>query len=120
MSELPPDEPSIATDEAAPPAEQAIGGTNSVAEGRRAVHRERKRRASAKALPAESQHAPPIEQRSLETSDAQEFFQIQRFVAACRQQWPGAKIVLRPKQDGAPAGANVPPTTPQSHQKEKS
>jgi hypothetical protein len=61
-----------------------------------------------------------IGQRHSETNDAQEFCQIQRFVAACRQQWPGAKIVLRPKQDGAPAGANAPPITLQSHPKETS
>jgi hypothetical protein len=41
-------------------------------------------------------------------SDAQEFNLIKRFVAACRQQWPGAKIVLRPNQDGASTGADVP------------
>jgi hypothetical protein len=38
---------------------------------------------------------------------AQEFHQIQRFAAACRRQWPGAMIVLRP--DGAPTGADAPP-----------
>jgi hypothetical protein len=53
---------------------------------------------------------PKIEQRFLEMSDAQEFFQIQRFVAACRQQWPGAKIVLRPNHGAASIGANAPPT----------
>jgi hypothetical protein len=31
---------------------------------------------------------------------AQEFHQLQKFAAACRRQWPGAKIVLRP--DGPP------------------
>ena len=45
---------------------------------------------------------------SREMSDAQEFNLIKRFVAACRQQWPGAKIVLRPNQDGASTGANAP------------
>jgi hypothetical protein len=37
---------------------------------------------------------------------AREFRQIKKFVAACRRQWPGAMIVLRP--DGAPIGANAP------------
>jgi hypothetical protein len=45
---------------------------------------------------------------SREMSDAQEFILIKRFVAACRQQWPGAKIVLRPNQDGASTGASAP------------
>jgi hypothetical protein len=40
-------------------AELARGGTVPIAERRRAFDRERKRRASAKAPPAESQHAPP-------------------------------------------------------------
>jgi hypothetical protein len=52
-----------------------------------------------------------IERRHSEMSDAQEFFQIQRFVAACRQQWPGAKIVLRPNHDVASIGANAPITS---------
>jgi hypothetical protein len=47
-------------------------------------------------------------------SDAQEFNLIKRFVAACRQQWPGAKIVLRP--DGAPTGANTPIQLETGHQ----
>jgi len=51
---------------------------------------------------------PKIEQRFLEMSEAQEFFQIQRFVAACRQQWPGAKIVLRPNYGVASIGAAAP------------
>ena len=59
MSEPSPDEPSIATAGAARTAELARGGTDPVAERRRATDRERKRRASAKALPAESQRAPP-------------------------------------------------------------
>ena len=58
MSQLSPDEPSIATVGAARTAELARGGTDPVAERRRAFDRERKRRASAKALPAKSQHAP--------------------------------------------------------------
>ena len=41
-------------------AELASGGTDPVAERRRAFDRERKRRAPAKAAPVESQHAPPI------------------------------------------------------------
>jgi hypothetical protein len=47
------------------------------------------------------------EQRYTEMLDAQEFHQIKKFVAACRRQWPGAMIVLRP--DSAPTGANAPP-----------
>jgi hypothetical protein len=46
------------------------------------------------------------EQRYGEMLDAQEFHQIKKFVAACRRQWPGAVIVLRP--DGAPVGASPP------------
>lgn len=49
-----------------------------------------------------------IERRHSEMSNAQEFFHIQQFVAACRQQWPGAKIVLRPNQDGESIGADMP------------
>jgi hypothetical protein len=51
-----------------------------------------------------------IEQGYFERSDAQEFYRIQKFVAACRRQWPGAKIVLR--SGGAQTGANAPPITP--------
>lgn len=54
------------------------------------------------------------------TADAQEFYQIRRFVAACRQQWPGARIVLRPDQDGAPKSAYAPPITLKPHPKETS
>jgi hypothetical protein len=42
---------------------------------------------------------------------AREFQQIQNFVAACRRQWPGAVIVLRPNRDGPPAGASGPPNS---------
>ena len=38
------------------------------------------------------------EQRCAEIVDAQEFSEIEKFVAACRRQWPGAMIVLRPNQ----------------------
>jgi hypothetical protein len=106
MSKLPHDETSVAAAGAARSPEQAGSGAKPVAEHRRALDRERKRAPS-----TENQHAPPIEQRLSKMSDAQEFFQIQRFVAACRQQWPGAKIVLRPKQDGASADANAPSIT---------
>jgi len=58
MPELSPAESSIATAGAARTAELARGGIYPVAERRRAFDRERKRRASAKASPAESQHAP--------------------------------------------------------------
>jgi hypothetical protein len=58
MSELLPDEPSIATAGAARSAKLARVGTDPVDERRRAFNRDRKRRASAKAPPAESQHAP--------------------------------------------------------------
>jgi hypothetical protein len=46
------------------------------------------------------------EQRNADIANAQEFHQIQKFVAACRRRWPGAMIVLRP--DGASSGANTP------------
>jgi len=125
MSELSPDAPSFATDGAARTAELARDGTDPVAERRRALDRERKRTASA--IAAESQHAPPSPASSpsveiptstndagkpvaTDKSDAQEFFQIQRFVAACRQQWPGAKIVLRPNTDAASQGAMQTPS----------
>ena len=49
------------------------------------------------------------EQRSADLIAAQEFHRIAKFAAACRRQWPGAKIVLRPNQDGAAAGASAPP-----------
>ena len=39
------------------------------------------------------------EQRCADVAAAQEFHQIQKFAAACRLQWPGAKIVLRPDSD---------------------
>jgi hypothetical protein len=48
------------------------------------------------------------EQRSADLLAAQEFQQITKFVAACRRQWPGAMILLRP--DGAPLGAGAPTT----------
>ena len=49
-------------------------------------------------------HTP--KQRSPELLAAQDFQQITKFAAACRRQWPGATIVLRP--DGAPTGASAP------------
>jgi hypothetical protein len=49
------------------------------------------------------------ELRSADHLAAKEFQQIAKFVAACRRRWPGAMIVLRPNQDGAPAGASAPP-----------
>jgi hypothetical protein len=45
-------------------------------------------------------------QRAADLAAAHEFYQIQKFVAACRRQWPDAVIVLRP--DGAPVGASPP------------
>jgi hypothetical protein len=47
------------------------------------------------------------EQRCADAANAREFQRIQQSAAACRRQWPGAMIVLRP--DGAPTGANAPP-----------
>jgi hypothetical protein len=47
------------------------------------------------------------QQPDADVAAAQEFNQIKKFVAACRRQWPGAMIVLRP--DGAPTGASAPP-----------
>jgi hypothetical protein len=58
-------------------------------------------------------------ERRAEMGDAHEFFQIQRFAAACRLQWPGAKIVLRPNQDGASIGADMP-INPNPHLKRRS
>jgi hypothetical protein len=58
MPELCPDEPSIATAGAARTVELASGGIDPVIERRRA-HRERRRPASVKARPGESQYAPP-------------------------------------------------------------
>jgi hypothetical protein len=46
------------------------------------------------------------ELRSADHLGAKEFQQIAKFVAACRRQWPGAVIVLRP--DGEPMGARAP------------
>jgi hypothetical protein len=60
MSELPHDEPSMAAAGAARTAELARSGTDPVAERRRAVGRERKLRASAKAPPAETVAKPPV------------------------------------------------------------
>jgi hypothetical protein len=55
-----PCEPSIATARAARTAELARGDTGPIAERRRAFDRERKLRASAKALPAETVAKPPV------------------------------------------------------------
>jgi hypothetical protein len=49
------------------------------------------------------------EQHCADAAAAREFHQIQKFVAACRRQWPGAIIVLRP--DGALVGAIALTTT---------
>jgi hypothetical protein len=51
------------------------------------------------------------------TGDIQEFYRIQRFVAACRRQWPGAMIVLRPNQNAVAAGAPHAVPSPNPHQK---
>jgi hypothetical protein len=59
MSELSPDEPSIAAAGAARSAELVRVGTVPLDERRRAFDCERKRRTSVKAPPAESQQAPP-------------------------------------------------------------
>jgi hypothetical protein len=81
----------------------SIGLIKSTAAGLRRVHRN---------APLKS-----IEQQRSERSDAREFCQIQRFVAACRQHWPGAKIVLRPdpRQRGDRCNA---PANPNLHLKE--
>jgi hypothetical protein len=50
--------------------------------------------------------ASASEQNCADLLAAREFHQIQKFAAACRRQWPGAMIVLRP--DGAPTGAGAP------------
>ncbi len=49
------------------------------------------------------------EQRSADLLAVREFHLITKFAAACRRQWPGAIIVLRP--DGARAGAPPNPET---------
>src|SRR5690348_3285872 len=87
MSQLPPDEPFIAATSGDP--------------GRRttAPH-------EARAADAQTRVGTP-QQRDADVAAAQEFHQIKKFVAACRRQWPGAMIVLRP--EGAPTGANAPP-----------
>jgi hypothetical protein len=75
MPELSPDDPSIATAGTARTAELAKGGTDPVAERPRAFDRDRKRRASAKAPPAESEHAPPtpeLRSRRLEARNGNE------------------------------------------------
>jgi hypothetical protein len=60
MSQLSPDEPSVAARDTACTAALATGGTDPVAERRRSVDRGRQQRASAKAPSAESQHALPV------------------------------------------------------------
>jgi hypothetical protein len=50
------------------------------------------------------------------TSD--EFYRIQKFVAACRRQWPGAMIVLRPNQSDASTGAKSVVLSLNPHQKD--
>ena len=57
------------------------------------------------------------EQRCADVAAAQEFHQIQKFAAACRLQWPGAKIVLRPNEGGPPEGAGAPPPNQNLHRK---
>jgi hypothetical protein len=57
------------------------------------------------------------EQRCADVIAAQEFHQIQKFVAACRRQWPGAKIVLRPLEGGPPQGSDAPPPNQNLQQK---
>jgi sirohydrochlorin ferrochelatase len=49
------------------------------------------------------------DQRSAELFPAREFQRIAKFVAACRRQWPGAMIVLRPNEGSPPEGADAPP-----------
>jgi hypothetical protein len=56
---------------------------------------------------AGTQVGSPQQHRGADGAAEQEFHQIQKFVAACRRQWPGAMIVLWP--DDAPTGANAPP-----------
>jgi hypothetical protein len=61
--------------------------------------------------------ARTAEQRSADLLAAHEFHQIKKFVAACRQQWPGAKIVLRPNESGPPPGAGAPLPNQNLHQR---
>jgi hypothetical protein len=53
---------------------------------------------------------------AIKMSRDREYEQIRKFVAACRRQWPGAKIVLWPN-DGASIGAEAP-INPNTHLKE--
>ena len=48
-----------------------------------------------------------LEQRRADDVAAQGFHQIKKFAAACRRQWPGARIVLRPDHDAASAPADA-------------
>jgi len=58
-----------------------------------------------------------LEQRGGDVVVAQEFHRIKKFVAACRRQWPGAMIVLRPNEGGPPQGADAPPPNQNLRQK---
>jgi hypothetical protein len=56
------------------------------------------------------------ERRCADIVAGQEFHQIKKFVAACRRQWPGAKVTLRPDRDGLSTGADAPPPNQNRHQ----
>src|SRR6185437_14829209 len=49
------------------------------------------------------------EQQSADLVAAHEFHRITQFAAACRRQWPNAKITLRPDHYGPSTGADAPP-----------
>jgi hypothetical protein len=78
------------------------------------------RRRMACGTDAQAQFGTP-EQRYAEMLDAQEFHRIKEFVAACRRQWPGARIVLRPDHDAAsaPADARADNLTPETERRFK-
>jgi hypothetical protein len=128
MSELPPDEASIAAAGADPGHPQTVRrwcAEKNFGVLWRQVIPEINRRQSLTQAPitagsegaperrtaraADAQTVGTPEQRDADVAAAQEFHQIKKFVAAVRRQWPGAMIVLRPNQVGAPAGASAPP-----------
>ena len=76
-----------------------MAAANGGAQGRRASVADPQARPSA------------AEQHCTDLLAAQEFQQITKFVAACRRQWPGAMIALRPNEGGPPQGADAPPNS---------
>jgi hypothetical protein len=102
-----------------PGAVAALGASISDQLGRRVIpetnSQQRLPQASVRAGAQAGARTP--EQRSADLLAAREFHQIQKFVAACRRQWPGARIVLRPDHDAAsaPADARADNLTPKQN-----